>query len=264
MDINERGLKLLYDFEGRHTRLPDGRYKAYLDKIASPPVWTLYAGLTKGIREGMCCTEAQGDAMVRKELNVYENAIEEAVKVPLTSNEFSALTVLVYNIGVGAFQKSTLLKVINQGKRDQIPSQWLRWNKAGGKVIKGLERRRKAEVALFLAPDEVEVKADDEPSMPQRVEESKGSVKETVATSWTIRGALAALAGAATQAYDWALPAATEAGAEAMKLKTSFGPWEALFAALKANMGLLAAAFVAVGCGIVIARRIHDAREFGR
>lgn len=263
MDINDRGLKLLYEFEGRHKLLSDGRYQAYLDTIASPPVWTLYAGLTKGIKAGMVCTEAQGDAMVRKELNVYEDAIERLVKVPMTSNEFSALTVLVYNIGVGAFERSTLLKMINQGKRDQIPAQWLRWNKAGGKTIKGLERRRKAELVLFLEPDETEVSAEPE-MMPQRVEASKGSAKEAVKSSWTIRGAIAALFGGATQAYDWALSGATEAGQEAVKLKTSFGPWEALFAALKANMGLLAAGFVIIGCGIVIARRLHDARELGK
>lgn len=261
MDINERGLKLLYDFEGRHTRLPDGRYKAYLDKIASPPVWTLYAGLTKGIKEGMICTEAQGDAMVRKELNVYEDAIERLVTVELSSNEFSALTVLVYNIGVGAFQRSTLLKMINQGKRDQIPTQWLRWNKAGGKVIKGLERRRRAELMLFLEPDAEDIEVADEPAMPQRVEPSKGSVKETLAQSNTVRGAAMSLFGGLTVAYDWALSGATEAGQEAMKLKTSFGPWEALFAHLKANMAALAALFVVVGAGIVIFRRLKAAQE---
>jgi len=258
-DINDRGLKLLYEFEGRHKLLPDGRYQAYLDKIAVPPVWTLYAGLTKGIREGMICTEDQGDAMVRKELNVYEDAIDRLVKVPLTSNQFSALTVLVYNIGVGAFERSTLLKVINQGKQNQIPAQWLRWNKAGGKVIKGLERRRKAELVLFLEPDETD--AHEPEPMPQRVEESKPPVSDVVASSWTIRGALAAIGGTLVQIYEWSLSGASEAGVEAVKLKTALGPWEALFAALKANMALLAAGFVLIGCGVVIARRIHGHRE---
>ena len=263
MDTNEKGLKLLYEFEGRHSLMSDGRYKAYLDKIASPPVWTLYAGLTKGVREGMIVTEAQGDALVRKELNVYEDAVEQLVKAPLTSNQFSALAVLVYNIGVGGFAKSTLLKVINAGKTDQIPTQWLRWNKAGGKTIRGLERRRKAELLLFMTPDDgaAEVEVAEEPMMPQRVEETTGSAKTALKESWTIRGALGAIGGAIMSVYEWALGGATEAGAEAIKLKTTLGPWEALFSALKANMVLLGAGFVVIGCGIVIARRIHDAKE---
>ena len=131
-------------------------------------------------------------------------------------------------------------------------------------------RRRAAEASLFLEPVdeqpiEIGVKVGDEvvavPSdaMPQRVEESGGSVTEAAKSSWTIRGAIAALLGSITQAYDWALSGAADAGAEAVKLKTSFGPWDALFVTLKANMPLIGALFVIAGCGIVITRRLQAA-----
>ncbi len=253
-DINEEGLKLLYGFEGRHTLMADGRYKAYLDKIASPPVWTLYAGLTKGIKEGMTCTEAQGDAMVRKELNVYEDAVERLVTVELSSNEFSALVVLVYNIGVGAFQRSTLLKVINQGKRDQIPTQWLRWNKAGGKVIRGLERRRKAELVLFLQPDE-EVESAGEPSMPQRVEENKSGAKEAT-KSPTIWGAIVGLFSSAGAAWQQAGVVASDTTAEVVAKKQSLTGFEALWSHFGISLGSVLLIITVASLGIVLTRHI--------
>ena len=72
------------------------------------------------------------------------------VKVDLTQNEFDALVSLIYNIGAGNFQKSTLLKVLNQEKYDAAANQFLRWNKAGGNVLAGLTKRREHERELFL------------------------------------------------------------------------------------------------------------------
>ncbi len=272
MEISQRGIDLIVSFEGKHKLRPDGRYQAYMDTLAAPPLPTIYCGLTKGVKMGMIVTEEEGQRLFAKELAVFDNAVDELVKVPLTQNAHDALVSFSYNCGVNALKTSTLLKLLNQGKFEQAAAQFSRWNKAGGKVWPGLVRRRAAEAALFLEPVEEEpveigIKVADEivpvPSnaMPQRVEESAGSVTEAVRSSWTIRGAVAALLGGATQAYDWALSGASEAGTEAMKLKTSFGPWEALFAAVKANMGLLAAGFVITGCGIVIVRRLQAARE---
>lgn len=260
MDINERGLKLLYDFEGRHKLLPDGRFQAYLDTIAKPPVWTLYAGLTKGIREGMVVTEAQGDAMVRKELNIYEDAIERLVKVPLTGNQFSALTCLVYNIGIGAFEKSTLLKVINQGRGEKVPEQWLRWNKAGGKTIKGLARRRTAELALFLEPDEIEAAVPPDP-VPQRVEPEQPSPVAVAKESKTVQVSIFGIIMTVfQQAWSWTFGVAKEAGVEAISNQQALTPFEALFKAVGANMPAMAAIVIAATLGIVILRRIQQER----
>jgi lysozyme len=256
MDINRRGLAMLYDLEGRHKLLDDGRYKAYLDTIAKPPVWTLYAGLTKGIREGMIVTEAQGDAMVRKELNIYEDAVERLVCRPLSSNAFSALVVLVYNIGIGAFERSTLLKELNKGRYDRVPSQWLRWNKAGGKTIRGLDRRRKAELALFLEPDEAEAIVPPDP-MPQRVEPSNPTTVEVVKESKSIWVSILGLAiGGFQQIWSFFYVAVKEASSEAIHIPEVLTPFEALFRAIGANMGLITAVMIAMTLITVIARKI--------
>lgn len=74
------------------------------------------------------------------------------IKVPLLENPFSSLVSLAYNVGLGAFEKSTLLKMLNSGKEHEaIAPQFLRWNKAGGKVLTGLTRRRQAEIDLFIS-----------------------------------------------------------------------------------------------------------------
>lgn len=273
-NISQAGIDFIVSFEGKHKLLPDGRYQAYLDKLAKPPVPTIYCGLTKNVKMGMVLTKEQCDAMFLRELTVYDNAVDELVKVPLSQNQHDACVSFVYNCGVGAFKGSTLLRLLNQGKYQQAAAQFHRWNKAGGKVWPGLVRRRAAEAALFLKPDDIEeprrisVMAENgetvslpETAMPQRVEASKGNVKAALAQSNTVRGAAMSLFGGLTVAYDWATSAATEAGVEAVKLKTTFGPWEALFAHLKANMGLVAALFVVAGCGIVIFRRLQGAQE---
>lgn len=273
-NISQKGIDFIVGFEGKHKLLSDGRYAAYLDTLAKPPCPTIYCGLTKGIKMGMVITKEQGDALFSRELAIYDNAVDELVKVPLSQGAHDACVSFVYNCGIGAFKGSTLLKLINQGKMEQAAAQFHRWNKAGGKVWPGLVRRRAAEAAMFLDPDPIgepkkiavpdtdgSVKMLPETAMPQRVEVSTAPVKEVLTSSWSIRGALAAISGAAMQVYNWTLPAATEAGMEAGKLKTSLSGWDALFGFLGANMGLLAAMFVVLGAGIVIARRIQQHQE---
>ena len=79
----------------------------------------------------------------------YEGYVNELVTVPLNQCQFDALCSFVYNLGGNALKSSTLLKVLNTGAYNDVPAQILRWNKAGGKVLTGLTRRRTAEAALF-------------------------------------------------------------------------------------------------------------------
>ena len=76
----------------------------------------------------------------------------EAVKVPLNPNQFGALTSFTYNLGAGNLRSSTLLRKLNAGDYAGAAAEFARWNKAGGKVLKGLTRRRAAERALFEKP----------------------------------------------------------------------------------------------------------------
>jgi lysozyme len=269
MDISQRGIELIVSFEGKHKDIGGGRYKAYLDTLAKPPVWTLYCGLTRGVREGMTCTVDEGDRMFAKELAVYEDAVDRLVAVPLNQNQFDALVSYTYNCGVGALASSTLLKVLNQGKYDQVPIQLARWVKAGGVTYAGLVRRRKAEAALFMEPmqddfalqpgegDEINV-----PKMPQRVEEAPaGSAGEAIKNSWTIRGGLAALFATAADftmdAYDWLFGVAKEAGTELATIKQTVGPFDSILVTLKAVLPILAV----IGIIIVISRRLKAEKE---
>ena len=121
---------------------------AYQDIVG---VWTIGYGETKNVTKGMTITQAQADDMVQKRYDEFEASVKSALKVPLTPNQLGALTCFVYNVGVNAFNKSTLLKLINsKAKPENIKVQFLRWNKAGGKVVNGLTKRRQAELELFF------------------------------------------------------------------------------------------------------------------
>jgi lysozyme len=265
MDISQRGIDLIVSFEGKHKKLKDGRYQAYLDTLAKPPVWTLYCGLTRGISEGMICSEEEGQRMFRKELNIYEDAIERLVHVDLNQNQFDALTSFVYNCGIGALEKSTLLKLLNQGKYEAVPAQLMRWVNAGGKRYEGLVRRRKAEGALFAEPmpaAEAPPEGIEAPNMPQRVEEAPaGNVGALVRDSWTIRGVLIAgasyIADKAVGGYEWLFGVAKEAGPEILSLKTTISPFDPL---VKLTPIVLTGLVVA-GLAIVVSRRISARRE---
>ena len=139
MQLSHAGTTLLKYFEGCET-------VAYQDSVG---VWTIGYGHTKGVVEGMTITEAEADSMLSKELKEYESYVENMVEVELTQEQFDALTVWVYNLGPTNFRNSTLLKKLNSGDYSAVPTEIKRWNKAGGKVLKGLVKRREAEAAMF-------------------------------------------------------------------------------------------------------------------
>lgn len=237
IDISPRGIALLKEFEGAYTKLSDGRYKSYLDKLAVPPVWTIFTGLTKGVTAETCWTEEECEARLKKELNVCEATVERLVTVPLNRNQADALIDFVFNVGDHAFETSTLLKVLNQGKYEQVPIQLMRWTHAGGVEYAGLVRRRKAEGALFMEPMPDSAPSPQEalegPQMPQRVEEKPASSKiQTAKTSHTIRSLVVAagayIADKAIGAYDTIFGIAKDAGGQVLSLKTTISPLDPL------------------------------------
>lgn len=141
--VSNRGTNLVASFEGF-------RSKPYRDAVG---VWTIGFGETLGVTGGTKpITRARALAQLRTRLNRdFGDVVARLVKVRLNQNEFDALTSLAYNIGTGAFGNSTLLKLLNQGKRQAAADQFLAWDKAGGRALAGLTRRRKAERALFLS-----------------------------------------------------------------------------------------------------------------
>lgn len=143
MKISHEGKTLIKKFEGCEL-------EAYLDAVSVP---TIAYGRTKGVTIGDTCTQEQAEAWLEEELVEYENYVNEAVQVPLTQNQFDALVSWTYNLGPSNLNSSTMLKVLNSSSYDDVPTQIKRWNKAGGKVLDGLVRRREAEALLFKGED---------------------------------------------------------------------------------------------------------------
>ena len=139
MKLGDKGTEILKYFEGC-------KLTAYQDSVG---VWTIGYGHTKGVHDGMTITQEQAEQMLLTELEEYEGYIESMVTVPLTQNQFDALVVWVYNLGPTNFKNSTLLKELNAGNYNAASTEIKRWNKAGGKVLAGLVKRREAEAQLF-------------------------------------------------------------------------------------------------------------------
>jgi len=112
-------------------------------------VWTIGYGRTKNVKEGDKITKLQAERDLQEELQEFGAQVLGVVDVSLLQNEFDALTSWTYNLGVGNLSSSTLLKKLNAGDKDSVPSEMLRWNKAAGKVLAGLTARRQAEADLW-------------------------------------------------------------------------------------------------------------------
>lgn len=148
MKISERGLNLIKEFEGC-------KLSAYQCPAG---IWTIgigsthYNGGTPVTKGRTLPTEKAAIALLAATIGQFEKAVN-AMNVELTQNEFDALVCLCYNIGAGNFLKSTLVKMLKTGDdKAEIAQQFLRWDKAGGKPLAGLTRRRNAEAELFLTP----------------------------------------------------------------------------------------------------------------
>lgn len=123
------------------------RLTAYDDGVG---VWTIGYGSTKGVKQGMTITSAEADARLISDLAEAEHAVDFAVTVPLSQQQFDACVSLTFNIGAGAFSGSTLVKRLNEGKYHDAAAQFDRWVFAGKKKLPGLVKRRAAEKAMFL------------------------------------------------------------------------------------------------------------------
>jgi GH24 family phage-related lysozyme (muramidase) len=96
-------------------------------------------------------TQDQADAQLRRDMLKALNAVNRLCKVPLSPAQLAALVDFAFNLGAGALQASTLLRLVNRGELADAADQFLRWNKAGGVTLRGLTRRCAARRALFLS-----------------------------------------------------------------------------------------------------------------
>lgn len=147
MKISEKGLNLIKEFEGL-------RLKPYKDAVGIPTIGygnTYYEDGRKVSLSDPAITEERATELLKMVVKRYEDAINRYVQVPITQNQFDALVSFAYNIGNENVRKSTLMKLLNRKQYTEAADQLLRWNKAGGKTLKGLTRRRQAERTLFLS-----------------------------------------------------------------------------------------------------------------
>ena len=139
MKISKEGVALIKKFEGC-------KLESYYDAV---DVLTIAYGRTKAVKAGDTCTQEQADAWLEEELHEYGGYVNKYVEVPLEQHHFDSLVSWVYNLGPTNLKSSTLLKVLNDKDYEGVPAQIKRWNKAGGKILEGLVRRREAEAKLF-------------------------------------------------------------------------------------------------------------------
>lgn len=159
MRTSDVGVGLIQSFEGYHTRLPDGSCKAYLDTLPRPQLWSKgYKGLwTIGwgntgpeVTEGTVWTRKYAEKKLREMIARHEKAVNDVVRVQLNQNQFDALVSLSYNMGI--HKAGTLIKHVNNEDWDKAANAFLAYNKAGGRTVNGLVRRRQAEKRLFETP----------------------------------------------------------------------------------------------------------------
>ncbi|QJR05458.1 lysozyme [Sphingobium yanoikuyae] len=121
--------------------------KAYL---CPAKVWTIGWGRTTNVKRGDICTQTQADAWLNAEYDAFEKAVLKALgNAKVTPNQLGAMVSFAYNIGTGAFAKSTLLKKHVVGDYAGALKEFARWNKAKGRVLPGLVKRRAAEAGLY-------------------------------------------------------------------------------------------------------------------
>lgn len=144
MKLSQRGIDLIKQFEGYSS-------KAYPDPATGGAPWTIGYGTTKGVKPGMVITAQQAEKMLRDDVAKFESGVSSLITAPTTQGQFDAMVSLAYNIGLGNFGKSTLLKKHNSRCYTCAADQFRVWNRANGKVMNGLTKRRAAERQVYMS-----------------------------------------------------------------------------------------------------------------
>lgn len=137
-------IALIKQFEGC-------RLKAYLCPAGIPTVgW----GHTDGVKEGDEITQQEADRLLASDVELFTIGVQRLVRSDINRNQLGALVSFSFNLGLGNLRHSTLLRMVNASDFIGAANQFPRWNKAGGKVLPGLVRRREAERQLFLKDED--------------------------------------------------------------------------------------------------------------
>jgi len=197
MKISKSGLDLIKSFEGF-------RGTAYLCPAGVP---TIGWGFTAGVSIGDTMTVTEANERLVNDLAIYGESVQTAVVGVCTQTEFDALCSLAWNIGIAGMRKSSVIRLHNAGDKAAAARAFGLWNKAGGRVMPGLVRRRSAEAALYLAGSN---------EMPQAVDVEKPMVKSTtviagstaaIATATQVADSVSKLKGSVEGLGQWLMPA---------------------------------------------------------
>lgn len=145
MKISKNGLDLIKSFEG--LKLETYKCSAGVNTIGYGT--TLING--KMVQNGLKISLEDAERFLIEDIKKFESGVLKVVSASLNDNQFSALVAFSYNVGLGALRGSTLLKIVNRNPNDPlIRNEFMKWNKAAGKELTGLTRRRKAESDLYF------------------------------------------------------------------------------------------------------------------
>lgn len=140
MTISKAGLELIKKYEGC-------QLKAYKCPAGIP---TIGFGHIRGVKMGMTITQEIADKLLQEDIAPTEKALN-ALKINFRQGQFDALVSFIFNLGIGNFNSSTLKKKIIAGAKDEdIAAEFAKWNKAAGKVLAGLTKRREEEAKLWM------------------------------------------------------------------------------------------------------------------
>lgn len=180
MRTSDDGVRLIQLYEGL-------RLTSY---ICPAGVLTIGYGHTSAagkpfVAPKMTVTKEEATAILRADLGRFERGVESLVKVDLTQHQFDALVSFAFNCGLGALKKSTLLKRVNAKRFDDVPAEFMKWTRGGGRQLAGLVRRRRAEVEMWrsltgIEPDGSRVRPD-QPVASKSIAQSKEANAAVVA-----------------------------------------------------------------------------------
>jgi lysozyme len=201
--MSAAGLATVKEFEGL-------RLKAYKCPAS---VWTIGYGHTSAagapiVTPELVITKDEAEEVLARDMEQYEEGVRKYVKVDLTQGQFDALVDFAYNAGVGALQKSTLLKKVNAEKFDEVPAEFMKWTKGGGKELPGLVRRRRAEVKLWRGLETEKPVCNDE----ARAEPDLPIPKKSIMQSKEANGAVIAGGAGAIAVVQEVMPIVKEGG----------------------------------------------------
>ncbi len=270
MQISENGVKFIKRFEAYLKQLPDGSCTAYQEVLGKKngvqilDIPTIGWGCTKGVKMGMVWTKEQAESAFREEIAEHEAIVSRVVTVELTQGQYDALVSFNYNCG--KLPNSTMLKHINAGKFDKAVAEFDKFVFASGVRMRGLERRRAGEKALFLEPDATQREHTPQQASRTPLKEIIKENKELVAAATT-----AVAAGGKTVSDTVSAPATApkidpkaaiakgKETRETLEAAKDLGTWAKGFGTWAAGDGLLVClGLAAVAAAVVVIPKIKE------